>query len=399
MTPESLLDAADRCVKCGVCLPHCPTYRVYRDEAESPRGRIALIQAMVGGQLEASQQLRRHLEHCLLCRNCEKACPSLVQYGALMDAARARLAGDRRPGWLLSLLTDRRRLGVAVGLGAKFQRSPLRKALPGTWRRMARWALRAARQPVNEVRPPEGGRGRVLIFTGCVSAVIDRNLISAARRLLETLGYAVTETDEPQCCGAMHLHSGYAAEAGRLLERTCNLLGRSGVDAVLSVASGCGARLVEDAGLDVPVRDIGGFLADVEWPDDLLRTMPPATVALHQPCTLRNVMGEAPQVLRLLERFRSVTVIPLDGGCCGGAGMHLVEHPDLAASVAGPLIERLRDTPVDHLLTSNTGCSLHLATEAAAAGLTVRVAHPVEFIATQLGIWPGPTAHTGTDHD
>lgn len=390
MTPDALLAAADRCVKCGFCLPHCPTYAVFRDESESPRGRIALIQGLMEGRLEPSRRLLSHLDHCLLCRNCEPACPSQVEYGALMDAARNRLHHRVPAGWMVDLVTDRRRLAALRRLVSPLQQLGVLRLVPARWRRMAQWLTRGRGQRSRtaaagaaELRNP---RGTVVLFEGCVSAEVDGAAIAAARRLLARLGYRVISPPQPLCCGAVHRHAGRAGEAGTRLLRVRDWLAEQSVDAVLSVASGCGAEMLERGDFQVPVYDVGAFLASTEWPQALLDAMPGQNVLLHLPCTLRNGMHQARAVTDLLSRFEALNLVLIDTGCCGGAGMHLVSYPQLAARVAAPLVARAKASDARVLLTANTGCSLHLGDEFRAAGLNLRVAHPVEFIAEQLGI-------------
>lgn len=390
MTPDVLLAAADRCVKCGLCLPHCPTYGLFRDESESPRGRIALIQGLTEGRLEVSPRLLGHLDRCLLCRNCETACPSGVRYGLIMDEARARLHERAPADWMVDLVTDRRRLARLARLLTPVERSGILGMVPARWRRMAGWVLRARRPRTGRAAPAEGEpgarRGTVVLFEGCVSGEVDGAAVAAARRLLAHLGYRVVPAPLDLCCGAIHRHAGRAGEASARLAHVREWLAGQAVDAVLSVASGCGAELLERGGFSMPVYDVGAFLAGVEWPQALISAMPPHRLLLHQPCTLRNGMGQHGAVADLLRRFDGLEVTVLDSGCCGGAGMHLVSHPELATRIAAPLVARARESGAGVLLTSNTGCRLHLADECRAAGLTLSVRHPVEFIAEQLGI-------------
>lgn len=388
MTPDPLLAAADRCVKCGFCLPHCPTYGLLRDESESPRGRIALIQGLVEGRLTPSPRLLTHLDHCLLCRNCEPVCPSQVAYGQIMDGARARLYGDRSPGLLAGLITDRRRLALIRRLVAPLARLGVLRLSPTRWRRMAEWLTRESgvRLSTGRAAMPAGARATVGLFEGCVSGEVDRATVSAARRVLVRLGFDVAMAEENLCCGAIHRHGGHAGEADSRLVKVRDWLLRHPVDAVLTIASGCGAHLLEEGKLGVPVWDVGAFLARADWPQALLDAMPAQPVLLHQPCTLRNGMHQDSGVADLLARFGGLTVLRQDTGCCGGAGMHLVRFPQLSSRLAAPLVARARDSAAGVLLTSNTGCRLHLADELDAARLSLRVRHPVEFIAEQLGI-------------
>lgn len=387
---QDLIDIADRCVKCGLCLPHCPTYQLFRNEAESPRGRIALVQGLLTDELEAGPSLLAHLDHCLLCRNCERACPSQVEYSKLIDGARSYLARDRKPGWELSVLSNGPLLTRLVPFGALAEKTGLARMLPKKQALMA--GLSARTRTDTKATLPELGRnaGRVALYGGCVTSVTDRGVLVAAGQLLRALGYEVAEATGSVCCGAMHQHAGFPKEAGERLKRSSDLLSSISVDTVLTVASGCGTQLVEHAGLDVPVRDVSAFLADAEWMEESLGRMQGQRVGLHQPCTLRNGMREDAAVSKLLSRFVGLEVLPLqESGCCGAAGMHLVEHAEMARELAAPLIERIRALGVETVLTSNTGCGLHLSAELDRTGLPVKVRHPVEWMLQHLGIAKG----------
>lgn len=392
VTPEALIATADRCVKCGLCLPHCPTYSLYRDEAESPRGRISLVQGLIAGDLDDTLALRAHLDHCLLCRNCERACPSQVAYGELIDGVRARLAAGEQPDWLLQTLTNGAVLKKLLPLGALARKTGVAKGLPGKFRRLADLAPRRRSEPVPEITPFAQENGRVALFSGCVGSVTDRRALSAARLLLSSLGFEVVTPAASLCCGAMHRHGGFAGEAAERLEETAGTLTGLAVDAVLTVASGCGAQLVEHAGLSTPVRDISAFLAEVAWPESLLGVLRGQAVGLHQPCSLRNVMREDGGVAKLLSRFDGLEVVLVQGdSCCGAAGMHMVAYPEMAKTLAAPVVEQVRRAGVGTLLTSNTGCALHLDAELDAAGVPVAVRHPVEWLVDHLA------KHNGSD--
>lgn len=387
MNPDALTAAADRCVKCGLCLPHCPTYGLRQHEAESPRGRIALIQGLVEGVIEDDDEVRAHLDACLLCRNCEPVCPSGVAFGELMDGVRARLAEGRRPALLLQILTDPARLGLLAGAGAWVQRLHLAALVPGSYQEPLQWLTR--RGPASGRRIDAGDRPasrRVALFTGCVTRVTDAPAIAAATRLLAALGIGVDIPAQQGCCGALHLHAGFPAQAEDFARRNQEAFVGPDLEAVVAVASGCGAHLAEHGGLGLPVRDLGAYLAAQAWPEELLQALPAQSVALHQPCTLRNVLREDEAVLALLRRFPSLEVKVLESGCCGAAGLQLMSASGMASELARPLVDQLRQCGAPVLLTSNTGCALHLSSELRAAGLSVEVRHPVEFIAEQLGI-------------
>jgi glycolate oxidase iron-sulfur subunit len=400
MTPEQMLTEADRCVKCGYCLPHCPTYALSADEGESPRGRIALIQALIQGNVD-SERLHRHLDSCLACRACEPVCPSEVRYGQLITAVRAVQAeGGRRAGalhkaglFLLSgapyiqpmagLLAGYRRLGLA-SLGQRLGGAAARRlhALLPNGIRSHRW---------NRVYPAAGDpMGRVGLFTGCIGRITDQPALIAGIRVLNRLGYEVVVPPDQRCCGAMHLHSGDAAAAENLARTNRKAFAGQELEAILGVATGCSARLMDyspqGAPLAAPVMDISSFLCETPGIDKLELRPLDSLVTIHTPCSMRNILRETSAPRRLLQQIPGIELQGLqdNGLCCGAAGLYLLTHPENADRLRRDKIGALQQSRAEILVTSNTGCALHLAAGARAAGMEIEVLHPVELLVRQL---------------
>ena len=394
-----IIDEADHCVKCGLCLPRCPTYVKSRDEGDSPRGRIALLQGLAEGQLGDSPALRRHLDGCLGCRACEVACPSTVAYGRLLDAGRSLLAGDGAPArredrllmrprrgrrWLrLYQASGLQSLGRALGLPARLGLARQDHYLPPLPPRRLKRSLYPARGPE---------RGRVALFTGCAGWIFEQEALAAAVRLLTALGFAVHVPSDQGCCGALHLHRGDLARARALAGANNRCFNALEVDAVVYLASGCGLTLAEYAGLhrltggeplalQAPVEEICGFLARQDWPEDLLHPTE-ATVLVHEPCSLKLIRDGRRGVQALLARVPGLRTLPLgdNGQCCGAAGDYMFRAPAMADALLADQIARLRDAGSATLLTTNTGCALHLRRGIREAGLAVTVRHPVEVV-------------------
>jgi len=412
---------ADRCVKCGLCLPHCPTYTQAREEGESPRGRIALMQGVAAGDLPAGPRLEAHLDHCLSCRACERVCPSAVRYGELLNATRAILptppgtsgSSRRLADMAIATITDRARGRRLRRLLQVYQRSGLQWLV----RRTA--LLRALRlERAEALVPPVIGSGRawkafnpargtelarVALFTGCASSVFDRTTISAAIRVLTASGHSVHVPPAQTCCGALDLERGRCDHACDLAVENSQVFNDLDVTAVLYVATGCGAALVEYGqsrvydrdgaddtwpGIRAPIIEITRFLADAGWPDEPpLRPLNQRAV-IHEPCSLRNVIRDVRGPYELLETVPGIEVIPLPGNatCCGAAGSHMLDEPDAADALLADKIEALRASEAPLLLTTNIGCSLYLAAGARRAGVPVEVLHPVTLIERQLEI-------------
>lgn len=406
----------DRCVACGLCLPHCPTYLKSRQEAASPRGRIALMRALVHGELPLSDRLESHLDLCLVCRACEAACPVNVGYGRLIDSARAVIEAnrDRRPRQRavrrlgldrLTATPDKlRRLG---GLLHLYQRSGLQRLvrLSGLLELTGAAALEAQLPDIaassrwQDFYPAHGtSRGEVALFTGCVAAVVDRATLEASIRTLNLLGYGVRLPRRQVCCGALYQHNGEPAKALALIRENLACFNLDGLDAIVYTASGCGAMLAEyarqpDADPDArafvdKLRDINQFLAATAWPDGLHLTPLDKTVAVHDPCTLTNVLRLSDEPYRVLERIPQLRVVTLPENhiCCGAAGTYHLAHPEMAGRLRADKLDHLRRIAPDSLVTTNIGCALYLAQGIKEAGLDIEVVHPIVLLARQLRV-------------
>lgn len=388
------LDLADRCVKCGLCLPHCPTYGLDGVEGESPRGRIALMQGLATGRLEPGAALVRHLDNCLGCRACEQACPADVPYGELIDAGRALLvergAGPSPARRLAAKLLQRPRLlGAAVAAGRLPGASAAARSLGGLPARAAELLPAGARPPSLEdtYQPGSGARGEALLFAGCVGAAMDGRSLDDTRRVLEAAGWRVRAPRRQGCCGAIDLHAGRPGEARALALR--NLEAFPGDGPVVPCASGCAATLLEYARL---AGEPGARFAErIRDPAELLADAPLAlapgryrSVVLHVPCTQRNVTGTMPATRRLLARIPGLVSRELPAGCCGAAGDNFLAHPATADALLAPLLQDLSRDPPDALATSNIGCAIHFAAGLRRAGLALPVLHPVSLVADAL---------------
>lgn len=412
-----LLRLADQCVKCGYCLPHCPTFRLRHDEAESPRGRVALIQGLLSGQLDDGERLGAHLGNCLECLACEPACPSLVRFGALMDGVRAERVA-RLPRWRrlllrrrLDLLSDPRTLAPLALLAGLYRRAGLPwllsrlgllrgdrlAVLDGLARQLRRpRRLRPPRaEPVDSraMPPAEDGNAktdarpqplRAALFLGCVSRGLQASTAQAALDVLDRLGIAVRIPEGQTCCGAMHRHNGHTDAADALLARNQAAFGRPEFAdcTVVGYASACVAELQQG----LQAVELCRFLVDAHWPESLSPRALPAVVAVHEPCSHRNLLRDTAAVYALLARIPALEVVALDGNetCCGAAGTYLLDHADTARTLADDKIRQLARLAPRYLVTTNTGCAAHLATRLQAAGLAIEVLHPVELIDRQL---------------
>lgn len=391
--PAGLIELADQCVKCGLCLPHCPTYALSALEAEGPRGRIALARALADGTLEPGPSLQQHLDQCLGCRACEVVCPSGVRYGELLDGTRALQAAAgaapastlprgllRHPDWLTRLLVVAARLRASRWLPVVTRVLPRHTAL----RRLAAALPHppAAGNP-RTAKPAHAGK-RVALFRGCVAHVHDADTLAAAGHLLQAAGHTVLEVRGGQCCGALPRHHGEWAAAERVADAAAASLDRLRPEAVLVAASGCQEALLDAAvrsGMPAPVVDIHRFLA-TDPGFARLRFRPcRENVALHLPCTHQQQPGAVQDILALLTRLPGLALemLPPHPRCCGGAGTYFMDHPAPAAALRDAKLAQAHALGPARLLTTNVGCRLHLA-----AGTPMPVLHPLALLAAHL---------------
>ncbi|NOZ10326.1 MAG: (Fe-S)-binding protein [Gammaproteobacteria bacterium] len=417
---QALIDEADRCVQCGLCLPHCPTYKLSPSEAESPRGRIALIRAMASGALPANKTLDTHLSHCLGCRACEAVCPSGVAYGTLLDNGRAwirqhptgKIKNDRFTSFLIDTFTKPNRLQFLGRRLIQYQDSVLQKLVRAS-KILGHGKLRNLEEnlppiptqlPLQQSYPTPGpSQGTVGLFTGCASNLFGRNAIVAAIYVLNRCGYNVHIPQDQTCCGALHQHYGEPQIAQRYVKSNIQAFREPGMDAIISLASGCGATLSEYKALTAEDRlagsfvdkhrDISDFLIHIPWPKDVQCAPLKRTVAIHDPCTMRNVLRCEQAPYQLLKRIPKLEIKSLDQNdqCCGAAGLYNIIRPEQAMQLGKQKRHPLSASGASILATSNIGCAMQLGTEIRNAGLNMKVIHPIELVAQQLGHQPKRT--------
>jgi glycolate oxidase iron-sulfur subunit len=391
---RDLLRLADQCVKCGLCLPHCPTYAKTRHEADSPRGRIALIQGRLTGQLDMTPRLAAHLDGCLLCRACESACPSLVAYGRLLDGARAQHVAET-PAWRrfwtgrwLSALSNARVMDALGQLASIYVGTGLAQLIETT--RLIRIRAIATRHRLLRVfavtaRPVAAHRlddADLDLFVGCSGASAQGGAIEAMHTLCEQLGLRVRIAPEAVCCGAMQRHNGFPEAADRAREQCAQIHGGR---PLVGVSSACVAELREHPVL-ARTWEVCDYLDRQTWPDTLVPAPLKQRVLVHEPCSHRRLLGGNAAVYRLLARIPGLEVAPMPDNerCCGAAGTYLLQQPEMAAALLDDKLPHIRDLKPDIIVTTNPGCALHLFAGVRESGLAIEVCHPVELIVRQL---------------
>lgn len=362
-TAPDIAQLADRCVQCGLCLPHCPTYQLDGTEAESPRGRIAYIKAISTGLIEPTDIGDTHLDHCLGCRRCESACPANVEYGALLGLAREQQYLRKPPPYLQKLvhgvLDKPRLLGIAGLLGRAGGYLP---GLP--------------EKAVLPTQPALGSHQKIAIFTGCIANTYEASTRLSLQRVLHALGFSVATIEQQTCCGTAAHHLGDSQTANRLAEK--NRAAFSDNITVLSLASGCHEQLARSLQSQNNVVDALDFIfqhaAKLKFKNANKR------IALHIPCSQSTVVKSDNATRRLLAMIPELDIHELpDHGCCGAAGLQMLSEPERAVRLRAPLSAKIHAAKVSELLSANIGCRLHIAN-----GLKIPVRHPIDFLAEYL---------------
>lgn len=388
---------ADECRRCGVCVGNCPTFRLFQTDEETPRRRIRSIEKLLRQQALAEEEIQ-HLQNCLQCRACESICPSRMAYGQLFDQAQAALQANwpwqaKLGFWLIEHKRWRKSLMPMISL---YRRSGLQRLLSGG-RLLKKLALADAERLLSEpaltalsgIYPAQRKqRGRVALFSGCLAEDFDRVTQRAAIKLLTAIGYEVVVPEAQGCCGAVHRHNG--RDAADLIANNLQAFYALEVDAVLYSASGCGAMLA-----DYPADDeVGGWfhhrLRDVvefllqHWPADLQPAASNLSVAVHQPCSQRNVLKNGDAVVQLLGKIPGLTVnqLPENQHCCGAGGTYLLSHPENAGRLRSAKRQVIDDCGADLVVSSNFGCALHL--NAGQGEGKLQLLHPLQVLADRL---------------
>jgi len=369
------------CVHCGFCLPTCPTYLLWNEEMDSPRGRIQLMEKTAQGTLALSPTVTEHFDRCLGCMACVTSCPSGVRYDLLIEETRATVEDERkRPRaerlqrrLLFATLPYPRRMRWALRL------TPVGRRLPTpAWARpmlelAPRW--RSSEQPARVTPGVESTRAprRVGLLTGCVQSVVFGEVNAATARALAAAGHEVVAPPQG-CCGALSAHAGRADESARFTDR----LRRSfdGLDTIVVNASGCGSHLKEKG---LPALDVTEALHDGELPE--LHPLE-LTVAYQDSCHLRHAQRLPAAWMPVLERIPGLRVVqPVEQDiCCGSAGIYNVTQPDAARDLGDRKAAHVLATEPDAYASANPGCLVQVAQALGRAGRPLPALHPVELL-------------------
>ena len=401
-----------KCIHCGLCLQSCPTYAVFGTEMDAPRGRIAMMRAVSEGRIDLGGAFEKHIELCLMCRACEQACPSGVQYGTLIETTRVAVEKARRPGvierivrWLTlrQLMPHPRRLRFVAWWMRLYQRFGLQQLvrrlnfLPDALKNIESLLprLSAPGTGYQDVAPAIGkSRGKVAFFHGCIQDAFFSEVNAATVRVLQRNGFEVHFPKGQTCCGAAQLHLGEEELFLDLARRNIDVFPADKYVAIINNAGGCGSTLKEYDHLlkhdpvyaekaskfSSQVRDINEFLMAN------LHTLPKGTiqarVTYSDSCHLRHVQKVINQPRDLLRKIPGIDLIELTkpDRCCGSAGVYNITQLDTANAILDEKMADIASTGADIIVVTNVGCHLQLINGVRRAGLNTRVVHLVELL-------------------
>ena len=378
MDPELIAD----CVHCGFCLPTCPTYALWHEEMDSPRGRIHLMSALEDGSISLTDTVAEHFDRCLGCMACVTACPSGVQYDRLIEMTRVEVeARHRRPladrllrGVMFAVLPYRRRLRAALALRRLPAPGPL-----ATLKRLAPPWSAPAWPPVHL----PGSGPRVALLAGCVQSVVFGDVNAATARVLAAEGFDVHVPREQQCCGALHAHAGRLAQGvARVRALEASLAGH---DHIVTNAAGCGSHL-KDHGVANAV-DVSELLTA---PQSERRPLE-ISVAFQDSCHLRHAQGIVSQPRAMLESIPGLRLLePAEQDlCCGSAGIYNLVQPQAATELGDRKAAHILATGADCYASANPGCLVQVSAALRRAGHPLPAFHPIELLDASIrGIEP-----------
>jgi glycolate dehydrogenase iron-sulfur subunit len=422
--PELVSD----CVHCGFCLPSCPTYALWGEEMDSPRGRIQLMSQGLNGE-PMTDSMVTHFDRCLGCMACVPACPSGVQYDKLIEATRAQVERNhtRSPaqralrGAIFALFPYPRRLRLVRAPLAAYQRTGLQKAVrrTGLLQRLA-----PTLATMEDIAPPVGKAPRlpervaargarrmtVGMLTGCVQGAFFPGVNAATARVLALEGCDVVIPRRQGCCGALSVHNGREPEAQAFARKLIDAFSAAGVERVVVNAAGCGSSMKEYADLlaDDPAYAprAAGFAAKVRDVSELLAELGPVaerhplpvTIAYHDACHLANAQGIRTQPRALLTGIPGLALKEIAEAelCCGSAGVYNLLNPEPAAELGDRKAANVLATGAELLVTANPGCLMQVAAALRRRGGSIALAHTVEVLDASLRGLPADTLTRST---
>ncbi|WP_282155117.1 (Fe-S)-binding protein [Cytobacillus gottheilii] len=409
MNEDELLN----CMRCGFCLPSCPTYieSGYK-ESHSPRGRIALMKAVVDGIIEPDEDVERTLDLCLGCRACEPVCPSGVNYGHLLEEARDIINQNKRHSLPVralrktvfeGLFPHQNRMRMAVGLLGFYQRTGLQaltqktglmnlfpvhlatmeKVLPKAP------SLKEMKSRPTELKATTEVKKRVAFFSGCLMDTMFLDTNNATLKLLQMAGCEIAIPEEQACCGALHGHSGEKDTAKKMAKRNIEAFEDLGADYIITNAGGCGAFLIDYDHLlkdddqwherarqfTAKIKDVTEILVEMDFHVQIPLSMQNVTVTYQDSCHLRNVMktSSAPRLLLQSITGAHYQEMQKADSCCGSAGIYNIIESEMSMKILDSKMEHTKNTNAAIVVTANPGCLLQMKLGIEKEGLSDRM--------------------------
>ncbi|MGY2612192.1 (Fe-S)-binding protein [Bacillus pretiosus] len=388
------------CMRCGFCLPTCPTYiQSGYKESHSPRGRIALMKAVVDGLIEPDEDVENTLNVCLGCRACEPVCPSGVNYGHLLEEARDIINQNKkfsvpvravRKVVFEGLFPHQNRMRTLTGLIGFYQRSGLQtlthkmgimKLFPETLATMDLVLPKVPKMKAMKYRPAflpaeSTKKKQVAFFTGCLMDTMFLETNNATMKLLQLAGCDIVIPKTQSCCGALHGHAGEKSGAKELAKRNIKAFEDLNIDYIITNAGGCGAYLVDYDHLlkDDPqwaerakqfvskIKDITAILVELDFHKRNDLRLPSQIITYQDSCHLRNVMRTSSEPRMLLEAIQGATYREMKDAdrCCGSAGIYNIVHSELSMEFLDYKMDRVHETEAATIVTANPGCLLQM---------------------------------------
>jgi glycolate oxidase iron-sulfur subunit len=396
MNEDELLN----CMRCGFCLPSCPTYiESGQKESHSPRGRIALMKAVTDGLIEPDEDVERTLELCLGCRACEPVCPSGVKYGHLLEEARDIIAQHKKhslPARVVrkvvfkELFPHQKRMRLAVGLLGLYQRTGLQvvarkagimKLIPNNLSAMEKVlpkvpTMKQMKSRPDYLPPLKEKVKKVAFFSGCLMDTMFLETNNATMKLLQLAGCEIVIPKDQACCGALHGHSGEKSIAKDMAKKNIEAFENLGVDYIITNAGGCGGFLIDydhllkddpnwkDRALSFKnkLKDISEILVEVEFHNKVKLSLPEQIITYQDSCHLRNVMKTASAPRTLLKSIQNVYYHEMKDAdrCCGSAGIYNIVESEMSMQILDYKMKQATKTKATTIVTANPGCLLQM---------------------------------------
>ncbi|SDJ99848.1 (Fe-S)-binding protein [Sediminibacillus albus] len=409
------------CMRCGFCLPSCPTYiESGKDEAHSPRGRIALMKAVVDGDIEPDEEVKRSLDMCLGCRACEPVCPSGVNYGHLLEQARDIIYQNQQPSLPVKalrkaafkgLFPHHNRMIALTGMLGFYQRSGLQtiarksgvmKMLPESMQLMETVlpsvpTSKLMKNRPRHLQPAATTKKKVAFFSGCLMDTVFLPTNDATAKLLQYAGCEIVIPETQACCGALHGHSGEKQQAKALAKRNIEAFEDTEVDYIITNAGGCGAFLVDYGHLlkdeegwqtraekfASKIKDISSVLIELEFHKQNL-VLENEVITYQDSCHLKNVQKTFMEPRQLLESIEGAAYVEMKdaGRCCGSAGIYNLVESEMSMQILDYKMKQTKAANAKTVVTANPGCLLQMKLGIEKEGLTkqIRAVHIVDLL-------------------